>query len=458
MNRYKLLNYGGIVLVVSYIVIAVVFVMNFMNLKTGFAKAEENYFLTIENNIAEVLNGEKEEIASELALLVEKYPLDIVVQEGNQVVYHSLPFSMGDSLLGAINPQAILVEGQGNYNNYFVWYAVYHMPDTVYFESFLSQQFWIILAAFCILSALIVIIYRVMGNSLSSIKQAIAKAKNYDFDEIEDERDVINKEFKNFTHDLSSKISVVSKRYTELETSLQLERHKLESTINLSRSLVHDFKTTIHHELMENMYYLESEKPISDEAKQLATTNVELSDKLMHQVNEALQIMKNDIYAISKEKEEIDLIQLTREMLRLFTIDFNSKNISVDFITSEQATILENSTLVRLLLHNLLTNMAKYATRDTEVTIEVLQENEGVFLQFRNHASPVNMERIKKSEFLFNVIEVAETEEHNYSSNNGIFLIRYLIELMQGKFELTIEQTEVIMSIAIPQGVQYEEN
>lgn len=455
MNKKRLISITSVLVVLVYIGIIGFFVYNLFNLANRYPNAEKNYIVEVEKNLSEILARQDGQMNDDLKQLIEKYPMELVVRKEDIVLYQTVPYSTNQQLLGLINKDAIVVEGLGNYgegnNQLVVWYAVYHMPSQYYLDSFLSGQLWIIILSFVVLGVATVLLQQSLIKPLNQIRTSISKANEYQFEDIKSGSDEVNKNFEQFADKISTGIHAVSKKHTELEAELEIERERLKNTIMVARSLVHDLKTPIHQNLIENEFFVKG-KENNSELVQLSNLNISMDDTTLKQINEILSMMQLDIHKMIEEKNEFDLVDLYLETLKLLTPSIRKKDLIVDNDFPEFMDVQINKASIQLLIHNLISNMVQYSKSRSTIVITINETEEGIILSHQNSSSKENIARMKKSEHIFDAL-TTKSEEHNYSSENGLFLIRDLTELLGGRYELITEEETVIINIIFPKGI-----
>lgn len=456
MNERKKYLVLGILLTISYLIIAVLFIYNFSSLSNDYANQQKNYIIQAETAIKNSL--EKEELSiTELDEIVKEYPMELVIELKDQILYKTVPYSTGIYLVGSVNEDVLISESYGNYENYTIWYALYNMPANDYLQNFLVKQSIIFVIAFILLMITVFINQRLLFQPLKRVKKSIASLESYQFDQIKESEDEVNQRLEAFAQNLESNISAVSRKHTQLEQALQLERERLNNTIIVSRSFMHDLKSPIHYNLLENEYLLDKLENPTQETVEIVNANIKMNESLMKTVNEVLAIMKGDFYDVQKDVEEIDLVNLTLESIKLFARELDEKKFVLDLDMEEKAIGYYNKATVQLLIHNLISNMVKYATKKTTLSIQIVEKEDAILMSYQNKSSKENIERMKNSEQLFNVVQLENSKEHVYSSGNGLFLIKDLTTLLEGNYELSIRSNLVEINILIPkQEVNHE--
>jgi len=136
--------------------------------------------------------------------------------------------------------------------------------------------------------------------------------------------------------------------------------------------------------------------------------------------------------------------------------ELKHKKLSFFFDGPEQAMVYQNKVAMRLLLHNISSNMVHYAVENSELEISLDLVGDQVHLVFKNAAKEHHLQNIlesNKSPFFV----PRETQDYAYSSGNGVYLIKDLAKFLHGTCEYQIEDSYVVTRLIIPNEVQKNE-
>ncbi|MDH6367496.1 MULTISPECIES: hypothetical protein [unclassified Breznakia] len=454
MNRKHTLKVVAAVLIVGYVACMGMFIYNFLNLEEIYRENEVTYIQNAEEALEHLFEQNPDDYKTSAEKVIDEYPMELVIRsQENEVLYKSLPIQ-ANSYMGYINKDALLEEAEGFYEvdgeNIIFWYGLYQMKGNENLESYLVNQAMILAGAFVFITLGIFVLGRNLLLPLKRVRDSVAKLESYDFENLSASEDNVNRELEAFAKKLENNIHAVSRKHTILEQQLQLERERLHNTIIVSRSFIHDLKTPVHQLILENEYSLQNEQMTSS---QIAKMNIELSEKLMKDVNEVLAIMKGNFYNVKAETTVIDFVSIVMDAIKLFAKSLDSKHFSLNVSVPDMLQGRFNKSTVQLLIHNLMSNMMKYATPQTELLIFMETKKDKIAIVFENVSSKENIVRMKSSEQLFNAVTVENSKEHVYSSGNGLFLIKDLTNLLGGTYELQIEGEKVRIIILLPSNL-----
>ncbi|MFV0392855.1 MAG: sensor histidine kinase [Coprobacillaceae bacterium] len=455
MNRKKVI----ILITISYVLVySVVFAFailgfDFFNIGENYNQTEQKYVEEIEEKLAIALRSD-DTISDELQTLVDTYPIEVMARDEKGLVYSSVALSTDQSFQEVLNTNAITVESTGlvelENTELFVWYAIYHMPATNYFSQFLRQQNILIFIAFLVLLLLIIALQYYLLGPLYRVKDSIEKLENYEFEGIEEGKDELDKKVSAFSNKLNTTIHAVSRKNTDLELSLQREKERLHNTIQFSRALVHDLKSPTHQTLLENEYMIEKLQNPQKETIDISVYNINRMDRLLKNINEILKVMGEDVYQLKLEKETFNLVTLVQETIKMFKTSLWNKNLSFVLDTEEEIVIYENKIAMRLLIHNIISNMVQYSKDNSELELKLYKSVSHIIISSKNNSGLENIDRMKRSEQLFNVVVEEKSKEHVYSSGNGLFLIKDLTSVLDGEYYYTTSEESVILELRIP--------
>lgn len=452
MNVKTKLKTLSIITATVYLLIIVVFVVNMLRFDDKQITAEYNFVYKMESSIKEALIQDNyDDIKSQLSKLTDEHSLEIAVDDGEKVIYSTVPHKVGMNHFDTVNKNAVLAESQTSLETPYgvrnVWYLMYTLSDTEVFGSYFANQAILMVIAFVVLSGAIAYLGFYVIKPMIKIRESIEQASNFNFETITPDTDAVNTEFYQFTGKLENKLGLVSRQYTELEKQLQINKEHLKNTLVVSRSFIHDLKTPLHQVILENDFYLANLPYQSEELIELTAINNSVIEKLIKNINEVLLIMKNDVYQELKDKETIDLEELMYEVIKMFNTHIKNKKLSINLEFDNDVHVYSNKTTIRLLLHNLISNMIQYSKENSEASITVFETSESIEISFKNDSSEENIKRMKMSESIFNSIP---SNDNQFSGGNGLFLIKDLTHILGGEYSLIQSDSIVKVIISIP--------
>lgn len=441
----------GIALSIGYILIICYYIFNLVNLPEQYRLFEMKVVDKVEAEVSRYVDEYAVTKSNQFAVLVDNYPLDLLVLENSQVVYQSAAALDTENFFEFASSNAVLYESKGTMtshdSNYQFFVRLYHLPEDLYLMPFLTKLLIILGVSFIIINCAFFFIMNSLFKPLRKAKKSLEHLQNYEFDKIDSSDDVINKRLSNVSSQIDNAMTQASHRYTDFEKDLEISRQRLNNAMVVSRSFVHDLKTPVHQQIMMNELVTDGANE-KDTPESVAKMNMTQSTKLMKRINDILKVLNQDNLTLENNISEFDLIALTYTTLQSFGKTFSNRGLQIEVDVPDVLMIQSNGVILQLLIHNLMSNIGHYALEDSIVNITINSLGDSVEMLYTNESSPENLERMKKSEFLFNVLN--EDKEHEHSSGNGLFLIKDLANLAKGHYNLITSENTVSISIILP--------
>lgn len=436
----------------AYLVLIGLLVFNIFELSDKYNREEMNMIVALEKKMKAALELPSDnEMISEFALLREDEIFDIVVTRANDVIYNTVPYEIGDSLVNRSHFKTVARESQGPYykgnDELFVWYSIYKLNDSVFLRSFLTTLVITVMIIALLGALTVIVISKSLFDPLKNIKKSIQLAKEYEFNKITETDDAVNKDFKTFVNALESNISAVSRQHTELEKQLQAKREHLNNIVVVSRSMVHDLKTPVHRNILENEV-ASKEKSYNSELVELANLNEKLNHNIMLDINRILKMLKDDSEQYEPQVSDVEIVSSIMRAVKSFGTSISNKGLQIDYNTPEEVILRVEETTFILLVNNLLSNMVLYALENSELSIEIVDDIQNeLTLRFRNYSEPKNIERMNSTKQLFNTVKDQTNDEYIYRSGNGLYLINELSKMMDAEYTLTTDNNIVTIEV-----------
>lgn len=441
------------VLYIVYFVVFIIFAYSITRLPSWIQNAQANYAVQLQAQIEQTIReNPTTTLKEELATLGETFSFEVAVFDGSTSVYQTIPNLTFANFQAMLNKNAVAVEVKGSLENVegknlLVWYSVYYPRVTDYMTSFATYQFLLVFFCFLVLLGVISLFYRYINKPLKALKANLHKLEKYQLSDMDEaEMDLLNIQVKNFATDLEHRFELVSQNYTELEYSLQEEKERLANLLLISKGVVHDLKTPIHKAIIDNDLLLTSEK-INEQARGIAEYNIKELTKLMNQVNEVLELLKSDMKSTLTEKVDFDVIALLKDIQHQLRPFKRKKDLWVDIEAPEKLFVHLSRPAIHLILHNMLTNAIKYANDNSAIDIEVDELDKNLLMVVTNETTEHNIERISQSEHL---LFIFDEEDAEFSSGNGMYLIKQLTEILGGTYTLDIAENIITVIVQIP--------
>ncbi|QXJ60123.1 HAMP domain-containing histidine kinase [Enterococcus raffinosus] len=461
MKRNNLFNKRLLVVsVIIYLIFACVIVQSVYVFRNFYRHEENVYIEEIQEDIHAALK--KDTWKNELDKLVEDTAIEVVLRDeaGNRL-YSTIDLANDAQIKGVVNDNAKFLESfeqtKIGEQKGSLWYVIYQVPFVNVVQNFIFKFNILILAVYVALVLIIIWLQRKLLTPLYQISTSLDRAERNELDEkfFATADDQLNERLNNFFLKQKQTLNMVYGKNTNLEIELALEREHLENTINLSKAMVHDLKGPLHNQLLESeMKLMRTEQ---EEKRQFLGKEIEVYNELLLEINEILHLLRENMYQFDAGIEQFDLVDMVRTSQFYQMNELKHKKLSFFFDGPEKAMIYQNKVAMRLLLHNISSNMVHYALENSELEITLELRDSEAHITFKNVAQTHHLQNIlesNKSPFFI----PKETQDYSYSSGNGIYLIKDLAKFLHGSCDYQIEENYVVTRLIIPNEEQQHED
>lgn len=443
---------------IIFVIISCLYIFFSIRINTEYSKLEVHTIDEVRIGINQILSevSTDNEKIEEIKELIKKYPMEILLKKNNQQLFSTLPNGNINNITGILNENVVLLEKQdvlkiGN-DSYIVMYVIYH-PSMV---DYLTKQMnylltFTILLCIIILFSVFYMIF-ILFNPLESIKKALLhlQESNYEFT-FDADTNALPIEFSRFVKNIHDREMTISNRYIDLELRLLIEREKTNFFIQIMRGKIHELKTPIHKNiLMSELLDIEKQN-LCRTTKQFLKENIEANEKLIYAVSELLKLTNTNMIDFNMLNQKFDFVELFNDIYQIFGIYIRNRKLSSYMELPETAHVFMNRMLVELIVHNLLSNMIRYAKEETEINIEIYYEfNRSIVMKLENKISDTDIERIKKINQTGLKQEELQNEQHKYSTGEGITLVKKLVEFVKGDYKISFGDDTIQVYLHLP--------
>ncbi len=271
-------------------------------------------------------------------------------------------------------------------------------------------------------------------------KELVNGNKNY---KISDEKKKLMigeiKEHASNLNELSDGISLA------VEKEMKSERLKAELITNVS----HDIKTPLTSII--NYTNLLSKEHTAEEEKQYIDVLNRQSNKLKKLIEDLIEASKASTGNISTNIVPINIRELMEQSIAEYDEKLNKANLDVVLnIKDEPISVYADGRLLWRVLSNLFSNVSKYALAGTRVYIDVSRCNTNEVL--------ISIKNISKDQLNINPDELTERfvrgdlSRHTEGSGLGLNIVKSLVEVQKGRFELNIDGDLFKANIYLPEN------
>ena len=271
-------------------------------------------------------------------------------------------------------------------------------------------------------------------------KELVNGNKNY---KISDEKKKLMigeiKEHASNLNELSDGISLA------VEKEMKSERLKAELITNVS----HDIKTPLTSII--NYTNLLSKEHTAEEEKQYIDVLNRQSNKLKKLIEDLIEASKASTGNISTNIVPINIRELMEQSIAEYDEKLHKANLEVVLnIKDEPISVYADGRLLWRVLSNLFSNVSKYALAGTRVYIDVSRCNTNEVL--------ISIKNISKDQLNINPDELTERfvrgdlSRHTEGSGLGLNIVKSLVEVQKGRFELNIDGDLFKANIYLPEN------
>lgn len=229
-----------------------------------------------------------------------------------------------------------------------------------------------------------------------------------------------------------------------VEERLKSERMKYELLTNVS----HDIKTPLTS-IINYVELLKSEPAGSEQAKGYIEVLDRQAAKLKKLITDLIEVSKATTGNITVQAERTHAGELLRQCVGEYSERFEEKELeTVLTMPAQEPSIYADGRLLWRIFDNLLGNIYKYAMPKTRVYIDLATKENRVFVSLKN----ISRERLNlASDELMERFVRGDAARTTEGSGLGLSIARSLAELMQGKFELTVDGDLFKIVLIFPQ-------
>lgn len=207
-------------------------------------------------------------------------------------------------------------------------------------------------------------------------------------------------------------------------------------------NISHDLRTPLTS--IRGYLELMNDENASEEEKKEYISVVERRAKGLQnliQVFYDLSRLENKEYNLDLEITDINMV--LREQVLVYYNDFEAKGINVDISLEQKPIYLKlDKNAIERVFANLIQNAIKYGKSRFKICLEIIGKE--VILVFANDTDDLQKEDEK---FLFDRFYMKNSSRNNQSSGLGLTITKFLVELMDGEIELSINEGWVEIKI-----------
>ena len=307
---------------------------------------------------------------------------------------------------------------------------------TIFFYCFFNSFFGILLYQFILFFVICIYMDKIKKDydHLLNMTSAIASGK---WDQSQD----MNLGFFNSYKESMDTIRDDFKQAVDNE--LKSERFKAE----LITSVSHDLKTPLTS--IVSYVDLLNQPNTSDEQKEEYIQIIERNAlRLKNLINDLVEVNKATSGNLPLEYSELDLVSLFKQVLVEYENSFSKQGLQIKFNSShEKIKINLDGQKTYRIFTNLMNNIAKYALENTRVYIDLIQNEDNVNITFKN----ISKNEIQvQSQDLFERFVQGDRSRHSEGSGLGLAIVKTFTEMQHGTCDLNVDGDLFKVTLTFP--------
>lgn len=163
------------------------------------------------------------------------------------------------------------------------------------------------------------------------------------------------------------------------------------------------------------------------------------TDSLNYLINNILDVSRLDMGRFELQKQETDIIRLTRNILDSLSFQFNERRLMLEFEnhTGQEHIILPvDSIRMSQVLRNILDNSIKFTKRGKKITVSIRKELKGYSISIADQG--VGIPKAKLGQIFEKFVQVKNNQtKYKGGVGLGLFIAKCIVELHAGKIKAT---------------------
>jgi len=229
----------------------------------------------------------------------------------------------------------------------------------------------------------------------------------------------------------------------ETNKKLKISEHNLKE-LNATKDkffsiIAHDLKNPFQSLLgFSETLYNDRESLTEDQINEYTRLLYESSQNLYNLLGNLLQWAKSQLGSINLSPIKMNLHDSIDDVLSLFKISAEKKNIQIENEVEEKYNVLADKHVVSTVLRNLISNAIKFTNKGGKISISAKQEDHKVRISVKDNGKGISSEDLEK---LFRIDETYSTRgtENESGTGLGLILCKELINKSEG--EINVESS-----------------
>ena len=207
-----------------------------------------------------------------------------------------------------------------------------------------------------------------------------------------------------------------------------------------SSDLAHEFRTPINNMLTQTQVTL-SQKRENKQYIDILSSNAEELERLARTISDMLFLAKNENGQYIKEKQ---LVNLSQEITALFAFfEFVAEEKQVKLLLKGSGELYGNALMLRRAISNLLSNALQYANRQSEIVVEIQEQEQQLILSVYNQGESIPAEDLPHLFNRFYRVEKSRTRQSAKDNGTGLGLAitKSIVNAHNGEVSIMSDQT-----------------
>jgi PAS domain S-box-containing protein len=254
-------------------------------------------------------------------------------------------------------------------------------------------------------------------NDISDLKKAQGKLNNF------------NQELKRTVKEKTLHLEEANKRLQSLnllkDEFIAITSHELRSPLTSIRGYL-SF-------LVEE----DSMGQLSEPYREYLIRAYSTTDALNYLINNILDVSRLDMGRFQLQKQETDIIRLTRNILDSLSFQLNERRLQLEFENAtkkECIPLMIDSIRISQVLRNILDNSIKFTKRSKKIRVTIKQKSRGVVVSVADQG--VGIPKAKLDQIFDKFMQVKNTQtKYKGGVGLGLFIAKRIVELHGGKIQ-----------------------
>ncbi|MDD7568985.1 MAG: heavy metal sensor histidine kinase [[Actinobacillus] rossii] len=207
-----------------------------------------------------------------------------------------------------------------------------------------------------------------------------------------------------------------------------------------SSDLAHEFRTPINNMLTQTQVTL-SQKRENKQYIDILSSNAEELERLARTISDMLFLAKNENGQNIKEKQFVNLSQEVTALFDFF--EFVAEEKQVKLLLKGSGELYGNALMLRRAISNLLSNALQYANHQSEIMVEIQEQEQQLILSVYNQGETIPAEDLPHLFNRFYRVEKSRTRQSAKDNGTGLGLAitKSIVNAHNGEVSIMSDQT-----------------